>query len=111
MRILSFYSWVGVISYRYTWIVCIVAAATLGFVHACSHCASGYQSGGKAVLQLALALRGFAKGYTPPLPFIIVSLAATGVVTIGLAHRAGGSQSPGASFPRITLLPFADLIV
>ena len=34
-------------------------------------------------LQAALVLRGVAKGYPPPLPFVIVSMAATGVVTIG----------------------------
>ena len=28
-------------------------------------------------------VRGLSKGYPPPLPFVLVSLAATGVLTIG----------------------------
>ena len=35
------------------------------------------------MLQLGLVIRGVSRGAVPPVPFIIVSLVATGVLTVG----------------------------
>ena len=37
----------------------------------------------RCTVQLALVLRGLARGYPPPLPFAIVSMVVTGVLTVG----------------------------
>ncbi len=35
------------------------------------------------IAQLALVVRGLTRGYPPPVPFAIVSMVVTGVVTVG----------------------------
>ena len=51
-------------------------------------------------MQLALVIRGLARGYPPPLPFALVSMVVTGIVTVGW-RTALAALSPQVKYSRM----------